>query len=164
MIRRLFNLADHMSEPWTRIGRLAAASLMFAAGCQAPECVVQTTQYTTTANAIGYLGPTEGKPVARFDLTQDFITHTPYAACAQGPLQDVGVVRATVTNIAGAPLAIKFDVQGMGKSGNMVWSHVDSIGRIMPNETLDLGEVGVSPVRLDIGARVVVTALAILPE
>jgi len=156
--------ARRTSDRWTRTSRLAAASLLFAAACRGPECVVETTQYATSVSTVGYIGPTQGKPVARFDLIQDFITHTPYEACAQGPLQDVGVVRATVTNISSLPLLLEFDLQGLNASGNMVWDHVDRVERILPNETVDLGQVGVSSVHVDAGAKAVLTAVTILPE
>jgi len=148
---------------WTRTGRLAAASLMLVA-CKGPECVVQTTQYTTSVSTVGYIGPTQGKPVARFDLTQDFITHTPYEACAQGPLEDVGVIRATVTNISSVPLLLEFDLQGVNATGTMVWDHVARLERILPNETVDLGQVGVSTFHVDLGAKVVYTDVTVLPE
>ena len=156
--------ARRTSDRWTRTSRLAAASLLFAAACRGPECVVETTQYATSVSTVGYIGPTQGKPVARFDLIQDFITHTPYEACAQGPLQDVGAVRATVTNISSLPLLLEFDLQGLNASGNMVWDHVDRVERILPNETVDLGQVGVSSVHVDAGAKAVLTAVTILPE
>ena len=124
---------------------------------------MSATHYSTTVSGVGYVGPTQGVPVARFDLTQEFISHTPYAACAQGPLQDVGLVRATVTNIYSTPLLLEFDLQGLNPDGNMVWDHVEKIARIMPNETVDLGEVGVTAVHLDAGAKVVFTAVTILP-
>ena len=159
-----FILAGHFGE--VRIGTrsFAAALLMFAAACQGSECVVQTTQYTTSVNTVGYIGSTQGKPVARFDLTQDFITHTPYEACAQGPLEDVGAIRATVTNISSQPLLLVFDLQGVNAAGLMVWDHVARVDRILPNETVDLGQVGVSTFHVDLGAKVVFTEVTILPE
>jgi hypothetical protein len=144
--------------------RLAAMlGLVVAVGCHGPECTVSTTQYTTSVSALGYNGPTQGVPVARFDLTQDFINHTPYEACAQGPLQDVGVVRATLTNISSVPLLLAFDLQGLNATGVMVWDHATTVGRIMPNETVDLGEVSVSPTHVDLGAKVVLTSVTVLP-
>jgi hypothetical protein len=157
-------LSGRKRDTWIPTGRLAAASLMFAAACQGSECVVQTTQYTTSVNTVGYIGPTEGKPVARFDLTQDFVTHTPYEACAQGPLEDVGAIRATVTNISSLPLLLVFDLQGVNAAGIMVWDHVAKVERILPNETVDLGQVGVSTFHVDLGAKVVFTEVTILPE
>jgi len=130
--------------------------------CKGPECVVQTTQYTTSVSTVGYIGPTQGKPVARFDLTQDFITHTPYEACAQGPLQDVGVVRLKVTSLAAKPLELKFDVQGLNADSIPVWKQAVVIPRIAPNETLDLGEVTVTPTQLRLGALIVLSGVTVL--
>jgi hypothetical protein len=144
--------------------RLAAIlGAVVAMGCRGPECTVSTTQYSTSVSALGYNGPTQGVPVARFNLTQDFISHTPYAACTEGPLQDVGVIRATVTNISSVPLLLTFDLQGLNASGIMVWDQVRTVERIMPNETVDLGDVSVSPTHVDLGAKVVFTAVTVLP-
>ena len=164
MSGRRLSVAGRVSDIWSRTGRLAAASLIFVTACQGSECVVQTTQYTTSVNTVGYIGPTQGKPVARFDLTQDFITHTPYEACAQGPLEDVGAIHATVTNISSQPLLLVFDLQGVNAAGLMVWDHVARVDRILPNETVDLGQVGVSTFHVDLGAKVVFTEVTILPE
>jgi hypothetical protein len=146
-----------------RIGRVLLVSLLAVAGCGGEKCVTTTTQYTTTVSTVGYVGPTQGQPVARFDLTQDFINHTPYEACAQGPLQDVGVVRLTVTSLASTPLAIAYDVQGLNVDGVPVWFQPGVIQRINPKETLDMGEVTVSPTRVNLGAKVVLTSVTVLP-
>ena len=164
MSGRRRNVAGRASDLWTLTGRLAAASLMLVAACKGPECVVETTQYSTSVSTVGYIGPTQGQPVARFDLTQDFITHTPYEACAQGPLEDVGAIHATVTNISSLPLLLVFDLQGVNAAGLMVWDHVARVERILPNETADLGQVGVSTFHVDLGAKVVFTEVTILPE
>jgi hypothetical protein len=158
------SLVGRFGEAWVGTRSFAVALLMLAAACQGPECVVQTTQYSTSVNSVGYIGPTQGQPVARFDLTQDFITHTPYEACAQGPLEDVGAIRATVTNISSLPLLLVFDLQGVNAAGLMVWDHVAKVERILPNETVDLGQVGVSTFHVDLGAKVVFTEVTILPE
>jgi hypothetical protein len=142
---------------------VALASLLAVAGCGSEQCVVKTTQYTASVNAIGYSGPTQGKPIARFDLTQDFVSHTPYEACAQGPLQDVGVVRLKVTNTYATPLAIEYDVQGIDTDSIPMWFQPGSIPRILPNETIDLGELVTTPTKLNLGARVILTSVTVLP-
>lgn len=146
-----------------RIGRVVLVSLLAVAGCGEEKCVTTTAQYTTTVSTVGYVGPTQGQPVARFDLTQDFIYHTPYEACAQGPLQDVGVVRLTVTSTASTPLSIAYDVQGLNADGIPVWFQPGVIQRINPQETLDMGELTVSPTRVNLGAKVVLTSVTVLP-
>jgi hypothetical protein len=152
-----------MTEMWTRISRATALGLVLSAGCHAAECITQSTDYTNSVSTVGYVGPTLGKPVARFDLTQHFISHTPYAACAQGPLQDVGVVELTITSLASTPLSIAYDVQGLNASGNMMWNYASKVVRIMPNETVSVGQVAVTPVRVDLGAKVVLTAVDPVP-
>jgi hypothetical protein len=145
-----------------RIGRAALASLLAVAGCRGDRCITTTTQYTTTVSTVGYVGPTQGQPVARFDLTQDFISHTPYEACAQGPLQDVGAVHLSVTSTASTPLAIEYDVQGLNADGIPVWFQPGAIQRIDPNQNLDMGTISVSPTHVDLGAKVVLTAVTVL--
>jgi hypothetical protein len=138
-------------------------SLLALGACKDEQCVVQTTQYTASVTTTGYFGPTTGQPIARFDLTQDFISHTPYAACAQGPLQDVGVVRLKVTSLSPTPLALSFDVQGLNKDSIPVWKQLMVLPRLDPNTTVDLGQVTVSPTKLELGALIVLTQADILP-
>ena len=157
MLERL--LTDSRSRA-TALALLASLALV---ACSDEQCVVKTTQYTASVSTVGYVGPTEGKPVARFDLTQDFISHEPYAACAEGPLQDVGVVTLKVTSLAATPLAIEYDVQGVNAEGTLMWSQAGVIQRINPGETLDVGEVSVSPTKVDAGARVILKSVTILP-
>jgi hypothetical protein len=150
-------------EPGRRIARTALVSLLVVAGCGDEKCVVSTTQYRTSVSTVGYIGATQGQPVARFDLTQDFISHTPYEACAQGPLQDVGVVRLSVTSMATAPLAIEYDVQGLNTDGIPVWFQPGAIQHINPQETVDMGQITVSPTHVDVGARVILTSVKVVP-
>jgi hypothetical protein len=152
-----------MTDLRVHITRVALATLLLVAGCSDEKCVTQTTQYKTSVNAVGLAGTTEGVPVARFDLTQDFISHTPYEACAQGPLQDVGIVRLTVTSTASTPLAIEYDVQGINADGVMVWFQPGLIQRITPGESVEVGTVGVTPTHVDQGARVILTSVKVVP-
>lgn len=146
-----------------RTALVAMLSLLVVGACKDEQCVVSTTQYTTSVTATGTAGETLGQPVARFDLTQDFISHTPYRACAQGPLQDVGVVRLKITSLNATPLVVVYDLQGTNAEGIPVWSFVDSIPTLMPNQTLDKGTVNVSPTHVDKGARVVLKQVTVLP-
>jgi hypothetical protein len=145
------------------IALITLLSLLALGACKDEQCVVQTTQYTASVTTTGYFGPTTGQPIARFDLTQDFISHTPYAACAQGPLQDVGVVRLKVTSLSPTPLALSFDVQGLNKDSIPVWKQLMVLPRLDPNTTVDLGQVIVSPTKLELGAQIVLTKADILP-
>jgi hypothetical protein len=140
-------------------------AIVLVVGCGGSECKVENVQYTKSLNAVGYAGATQGVTVARFDLTQNFVTHTPYTACAQGPLQDVGNVDLTITSLAPAPLFIKYDVQGLDVSGLPVWSHADTIGvTLAPNQVLTIGEITTSPQPLGTGgARVLLQAANYVP-
>lgn len=150
---------------WTRSRRLAAMALVLVVGCGGSECKVQNVEYSKSLNAVGYAGATQGVTVARFDLTQDFITHTPYEACAQGPLADAGNVSLSITSLASAPVFIKYDVQGLNASGTPVWSHADTIGvRIAPNQTVSVGTIFTATQPLGTGgARLLLQAAEYVP-
>jgi hypothetical protein len=147
----------------TRTGRLAAISLCFLAACGS-DCVEKTTQYNFSVSTVGYVGATLGLPVARFDLTQNFITHEPYEACAQGPLVDIGVVDLKITSLASTPLFIKYDVQGLNASGTPVWSHADTIGVVIaPSQSISVAHIASTAQPLGSGsARVLLQAAEIV--
>ena len=149
----------------TRSHPFATIAIVLAVGCGGAECKVSTVQYTKSLDAVGYAGATQGVTVARFDLTQDFITHTPYEACAQGPLADAGNVKLKIISLASAPVFLKYDVQGLNASGNPVWSHADTLGlRIAPNQTVDVGTIFTSTQPLgDGGARLQLQAAEYVP-
>jgi len=149
---------------WIRTSRVAAISLCFLAACGGDKCVEKSTQYAFSVSTVGYAGATQGLPVARFDLTQNLITHEPYEACAQGPLVDVGVVDLTITSLASTPLFIKYDVQGLNPSGNPVWSHADTLGLVIaPSQSISVGQIAVTPQSLGDGkARVLLQAAEIV--
>ena len=150
---------------WIGTGRVAAISFCFLAACGGEKCVEKNTQYAFSVSTVGYAGATQGLPVARFDLTQNFITHEPYEACAQGPLVDVGVVDLTITSLASTPLFIKYDVQGLNTSGTPVWSHADTLGTVIaPSQSISVGQIAVTPQSLGDGkARVLLQAAEIVP-
>ena len=126
---------------WTCRRPLAAIVIALVVACGGgSECKVETIHYTKSLNAVGY-GETEGVTVARFDLTQDFVSHTPYAACADGPLQDVGNVSLSITSLVPKPILLRYDVQGLSADGVPKWSHPDTLGvrldpRVLFQETL----------------------------
>ena len=143
----------------------AVLAILLAVGCRGSECKVATVQYTKSLTAVGFGGATQGVNVARFDLTQDFVTHTPYEACAQGPLQDVGNVSLTITSLVSQPLFLKYDVQGLDETGIPVWSHPDTLGvTIAPNQTLAVGQIITTSRQLgNGGARVLLQAAEYVP-
>lgn len=130
----------------TRSRPFVVFAIVLAAACGGAECKVETVQYTKSLDAIGYTGATLGVKLARFDLSQDFITHTPYEACAQGPLQDVGVVSLKITSLVSTPVLLRYDVQGLNADSIPVWSHPDTLGVIIPpKQTVDVGQIFTSP-------------------
>jgi len=146
-----------------RITLGALASLLAVGACKDERCVVSTTQYTSSATAMA-VWETPAKPVARFDLTQDFVSHTPYTACAQGPTQDVGIVRAKATSQWPVPVTLFFYVQALSPDSIPYWFHYDSIMVFKPNETVDLGEVTTTPTKLGVvTTRVLVSKIFTLP-
>jgi len=151
---------------WTRRRPLATIAIVLAAACGGgSECKVETIQYTKSLNGNGFAGETQGVAVARFDLTQDFVTHTPYAACGSGPLQDVGNVSLSVTSLVPKPIFLKYDVQGLNTGGLRVWGHADTLGVVLnPNQTLDVGQIMTTPQKLgEGGAKVLLQAAEYVP-
>jgi hypothetical protein len=145
----------------TRSSRIAALSMVFLAACGA-DCVTSDEILTASVPTTGVAGPTLGQPVARFDLKQHYVSHTPYSACAQGPLQDVGPVELSVTSTSAVPLTVFYSVQGLNPSGNPVWSYDDSVGvHLTPQQTVAKGQIVVTPQRLDTGTRVLLTRILV---
>jgi len=147
-----------------RSRRIAAIAIVFVVGCGGSECKVENVEYTKSVTAVG-TGATLGLNVARFDLAQNFVTHTPYEACAQGPLQDTGVVTLSITSLASQPIFLKYDVQGLNTTGVPMWSHQDSVGvTIAPNQTVAIGDISTSTQKLgDGGARVLIQVAQYVP-
>ena len=146
-----------------RIALGTLASLLAVGACKDDQCVVETTQYTSSATAMS-VWETPARPIARWDLTQDFVSHTPYKACAQGPTQDVGVVRAKITGLWPVPVKLYYDVQGVGSDSIPVWFHYDSVQSVKPNETVDVGEVIITPAKLGtVTPRVLISKILTLP-
>jgi hypothetical protein len=151
---------------WNSSRMLAAFAIVLVVACGGgSECKVEDIQYTKSLNAVGYTGAAQGVTLARFDLKQDFISHTPYAACAQGPLQDVGNVSLTITSVAPQAFFIKYDVQGLDDTGIPVWSHADTLGTVIqPNQVITVGTITTSPQKLgEGGARISLQAAEYVP-
>ena len=152
-----------MIDSRRRIALGALASLLAVGACKDERCIVETTQYTTSVTAMA-VWETPPSPVARFDLTQDFVSHTPYTACAQGPTQDVGVVRAKITSLWPVPVRLFYDVQAVGSDSVPRWFHYDSIMVLKPNETVDVGDVITTPTKLStVTTKVLVSKIFTLP-
>jgi hypothetical protein len=139
------------------------AILTLTAACGKESCNVENLVFTSTLNGTG-TGTMLDVPVAKFELTQNFLSHTPYAACTTGPLQDVGVVDLTVTNTYSAPLRITYDLQGLTAGGTGgAWALIDTIPRLGPGESISKTKIAVTTTRLDSGARVVITSSQVVP-
>jgi len=139
----------------------AGAVFVLSLSCEAPNCTRISTIYTTSVNAVADAGPRAGLPVARFDLSQNFLTHEPLG-CVGAPSQDVGAVDLTVTSTATVTQRVDYAIQGLNSVNNPVWSFEDTLVAIAPGQTVTVGRVAVTPTRVDLGARVVFKE--VLPE
>jgi len=151
---------------WTRRRPIAAIVFALVVACGGgSECKVETIHYTKSLNGVSSSGETQGMTVARFDLTQDFVSHTPYAACASGPLQDVGNVSLSITNLVPKPILLRYDVQGLSADGLPKWSHPDTLGvRLEANQTISVGQIVTTPIQLGVGgARVLLQTAQYVP-
>ncbi|MCC6930712.1 MAG: hypothetical protein IT359_17110 [Gemmatimonadaceae bacterium] len=99
-----------------------------------------------------------GAPVATFSLSQHHRSASASCGDASG-----GAVTLSVTGIAPVPLRFEFQVQGVGATGLVVWNHAGSVPRLAPGQTLDLGQVARTPVRVDVGARALLSNIASVP-
>lgn len=142
---------------------VAVVVLVITSGCKDASCTTRTTQFATTVNTVGYAPPTLELPVARFDVTQNYVSHTPYEACVTGPLEDVGTIDLTITSTAAWPVSFAYELQGVNEAGNAMWFYRDSVARLATGQSLSVGRVATSPVRVDLGARVVLTYVAQVP-
>jgi hypothetical protein len=140
---------------------LATIAGLLAIGCSDPTCVTATTTYAQSIDFVGNTVLTEGMPIARFDVTQNFVSHTPYKACLT--LQDVGVVDLTVTSTASSPMFLVYDVQGLTAGGNPAWGYRDTIPRITPGQAITRNRITTTPTLLSLGARVIVTVVNPVP-
>ncbi|MCC6773277.1 MAG: hypothetical protein IT360_18980 [Gemmatimonadaceae bacterium] len=98
-----------------------------------------------------------GAPVASFRLTQDHQSAGSGCAPAGG-----SAVALSVTSIASVPLRFDYLVQGVGATGLVVWSRSGSVPRLAPGQSLDVGQVARTPVRVDVGARAILTNIAVV--
>jgi hypothetical protein len=148
-----------MREPFILV---AGVVLVLSLGCEAPKCTRVSTIYTTSVNAIAEAGPRSGLPVARFDLSQNFLTHTP-VGCIGAPTQDVGAVELSVTSTAPVTQWVDYAIRGVNSQETPVWSFEDTLVALAPGQTIPIGQVAVTTTRVDLGARVVLKTVLPLP-
>jgi hypothetical protein len=141
----------------------ALAAVAFGVGCTDPSCTEKLETYTASADAAP---PAGGSMVAHLDLAQTFKTYGP-AGCSGEPLQSVGVVTATVTNVTSAPIALSFTLEGLNTAGIPAWHYPDTawvvVPRMEPSQSIDLGEVATTTTKLTGGARLILTSYEQLP-
>ena len=141
----------------------AVAAIAVAAGCTDPSCTEKIETYTASADAAA---PAGGATVAHLDLAQNFKTYGP-VGCSGEPLQSVGVVTATVTNVTPAPIAISFSLQGLTASGVPAWHFPDTAWVVVPrmdaSQSIDLGVVASTTTKLTGGAKLIITSFEQLP-
>jgi hypothetical protein len=140
----------------------AILALSFLAACGKETCRVENLVFTQTVTGTGS-GALEGVPIARFEVTQNFLSHTPYSACPTGPLTDVGVADLTVTSLYPSPITLVYDLQGLTSSQVMAWSYRDSLPNFTPGQQITRTRISVSPVKLEQGARVVLVKIQPTP-
>jgi hypothetical protein len=145
-----------------RFSLAAGAMLMLSVGCESPMCTRTSTIYTATVSAVATAGPRIGQPVARFDLTQDFLSHTP-VGCLGAPTADVGVVDMTITSTATVSQRVEYAVQGLNALSVPVWSYEGVIPVLAAGQTVTVSRVAVSATKLESGARVVLKEVLPVP-
>jgi hypothetical protein len=118
------------------------------------RCTSEQITYSNTFNT--YL--TNGAPVARFDLRQDFTRYA--AACTE---TSGGPISLSIVSTAPIPLRFDYSLEGLGATGLLVWRYVGTINRIAPGQRIDVGQVASTPVRVDVAARATLAGVVSVP-
>jgi hypothetical protein len=139
------------------------AAAMWASACceitgsceKKQDCAERQQSYVGSFNT--FLN--NGAPVATFRLDQ---TVTQYQG-SDCPLSGGGPVTLTITSTAPVPLRFEYLLQGLGATGLVVWSYQGSVSRIAPGQSIAVGQVATTPVRVDVGARASLGNVAQVP-
>ncbi len=131
-----------------------AACCEITGSCETSDCTPEITPLTASFNTFA----ANGAPVATFRLTQDHLSPADGCNGERG-----GPVTLAVTGIAPVPLRFDYTLQGVGASGLVVWSNAGSVPRLAPGQTLNLGQVARTPVRVDVGARAILANIFTVP-
>lgn len=142
------------------LASLASLTALLSACCDLTgscEACDGSTAVQTLTNSFNTFTVT-GAPVATFRLQQEF--RSAPGGCAG---DSDGAISLSITGIAPVPLRFDYTVQGVGATGLVVWSRAGSVPRLAPGQTIDLGQVARSPVRVDVGARAILDNIAAVP-
>ncbi len=121
-----------------------------AAGpCIAENIVIDSTFHTYSD---------AGVRVAAFGLHQLFASYPPGCSHPVG-----GEVDLVITSEALAPLAFSYALRGYDNDAVRVWSYDGEVARIAPGDSIVVGAVANSRVRVDVNTRVAFTALMVVP-
>lgn len=132
---------------------LLTACCEITGSCEA-DCEQSAVDLSNTFNTY----TVTGAPVATFRLNQTHVSVS--SSCSGG---NGSAVTLSVSSIAPVPLKFDFQVQGVGATGLVVWNHAGSVPRLAPGQTLDLGQVARTPVRVDVGARAFLSNIVTVP-
>jgi hypothetical protein len=143
-----------------RLASMMSLTLMLSACCDITgscEACDSSTDVQPLTNSFNTFTAT-GAPVATFRLEQEHRSAT--SACDDA---SDNAISLSITGIAPVPLRFEYLVQGVGATGLVVWSRAGSVPRLAPGQTIELGQIARSPVRVDVGARVILNNIAAVP-
>ncbi|WP_157373373.1 hypothetical protein [Algoriphagus terrigena] len=121
------------------------------------SCISCSPTQATYINSVNTV-LSNGAPVANFRFTHDYSAY--HFQCSQ---TNGGPITATITS--SAPVALRFDylIQGLGATGLNAWSYQGSIIRIAPGEAIFVSQVAQTPVRVDVGVRILLSNVIQVP-
>lgn len=117
--------------------------------CVAQQLVIDSTFHTYTDG---------GVPVAAFGL------HQLYSSYPDGCSRNVGgLVDLVITSDAFVPLAFTYTMRGYDQKAVRDWSYDGVVGRIAPSDSIVVGTVVRSRVRVDVNTRVGFGSITVVP-
>lgn len=139
----------------------ALVSFWFFASACPWDSTHPTPACTASSQTYSYAAPTftvAGAPVANFSFNQNYTSYSP-ALCKA----DQGLVNLSITSTAPVPLSFSYNLQGRGATGLIVWSYASTISRIAPGQTINVGQVVNTPVLVNLGVTILLSAITQVP-
>ena len=132
---------------------MVAAAVGFEGACCAITCPSPCTPETTRRAQSRIVALADGRPLARFDLTQSVTAHL-----GDCPADDhaTGAIFLSITNMTSEPVSFGYTVTNNGGDVS-VWSYSGQVTLLAAGATVDVGLITNSVVPLDASVSVLVS-------
>lgn len=131
------------------VAACGATDRMAGGPCVAQQLVIDSTFHTYTDG---------GVPVATFGLHQLYASY-PDGCSSNGG----GLVDLVITSDAIVPIAFTYTMRGYDQNAVRDWSYDGAVGRIAPGDSILVGTVVRSRVRVDVNTRVGIGSITVVP-